>query len=141
MKQQVAVRIRMLDPPPNVAIQVQRGKYELLPPLNASARDLIFEFTIDVEISTGTPNFLGQYAQGPKDSRFVYVNSAAYAGVPNSSGGRRAKLSLMSITREQVEDALSHVGARLETSFAGTAKDGGVTCASVKGLVWKVVKK
>ena len=141
MKQEIGIRIRMIEPPKNVSIQVQRGKCELLPPVKSSASELIFEFPIDVDVSSGVPNFLGAYAQGPKDARFIYVNSGTYANEQDSCWGRRAKLSLMSITEKQVEDTLASKTARLETSFAGTGKDGGPTCASVKGLEWKVVRK
>ena len=141
MKQQIGMRIRMIEPPKGVSIQVQRGRSELLPPVKDTGQELVFEFAIDVDLSSGLPNFLGAYAQGPKDARFVYVNSGTYAGDHQSVWGRRAKLSLMSIKKAQVEDAIAAKSARLETSFAGTGRDGGPTCASVKGLEWKVVRK
>jgi len=141
MRQQIGMRIRVIDPLKGVAMHVQRGRHELLPPLKQTASELVFEFEIDVDISSGTPNFLGAYAQGPKDARFVYVNSGTYAGDPNSGFGRRAKLSLMSITETQVDEVLASKSAKLETSFPGVGRDGGPTCASVKGLVWKVVRK
>jgi len=141
MKQPIGIRIRVIDPLKGVAMQVQRGKCELLPPVKKTASELIFEFEIDVDTSSSRPNFLGAYAQGPKDARFVYVNSGTYAGAPSSMHGRRAKLSLMSITTKQVEDVLTSKSARLETSFPGVGRDGGPTCASVKGLQWKMVGK
>jgi hypothetical protein len=45
----------------------------------------------------------------------------------------------MSITKEQIEKALN--GSRIETTMPGVGKDGGPTCASVKGIEWKVVTK
>ncbi len=53
---------------------------------------------------------------------------------------RRAKLSLMSITPKQVNGAIAK-DLIFETSFPGVGKDGGPTCASVKGLEWKLVGK
>jgi hypothetical protein len=141
MKRDLGMRIRVIAPPKGVAIQVQRGKDELLPPLTNSDVDLVFEFPIEVDISAGAPNFLGKYAQGPKNARFVYVNSGTYARDAQSCWGRRAKLSLMSITKQQVEDTLASRYGKLETSFAGTGPDGGPTCASVKGLIWRMVKE
>ena len=91
-------------------------------------------------LSTGSPNFLGRFAQGPKDARFVYVNSGSYAGVSHSCWSRRAKVSLMSITREQIQKALGD-DAVIETTFPGVGKDGGPTCASVKGIEWKVASR
>jgi hypothetical protein len=141
MKEQIGIRITVLDPLKGVAMNVQRGKCELLPPVRKTAGELVFEFAIDVALSSGSPNFLGAYAQGPKDARFIYVNSGTYAGDPNSAFGRRAKLSLMSVTKKQVEDVLASKTAKLETSFPGVGRDCGPTCASVKGLKWEVVKR
>jgi hypothetical protein len=138
MKQDVNFRIVVTDPLPGVAMQVQRGKDELLPPVKDGS-SLVFDFEISVDLSNGTPNFLGKYAQGPKDARFVYVNSGTYAGQHPTPWGRRAKLSLMSITKDQIEKALK--GSRIETVMPGVGKDGGPTCASVKGIEWKVVTK
>ena len=141
MKQEIGLRIRVLRPMAGVVMQVQRGKCELLPPVNESGTELVFEFPISVDTSGALPNFLGPYAQGPKDARFVYVNTGTYAGQADSCWARRAKISLMSVTAEQVGQILTG-GGRLETSFPGTGdRDGGPTCASVKGIEWKVVKK
>ena len=140
MKNEVKMRIVISDPPAAVAMMVQDGKNKLLAAAKASATQLVFEFSVNVDSSSGSPNFLGKFAQGPKDARFVYVNSGTYAGEHHSCWGRRAKLSLMSITREQVEQAVEENGV-IETSFPGVGRDGGPTCASVKGLEWRVVKK
>ena len=137
MKQDVKFRIVVTEPLPGVSMQVQRGKDELLPPTK-NGSSLVFDFEISVDISNGVPNFLGKYAQGPKDARFVYVNSGTYAGQHPTPWGRRAKLSLMSITKEQIEKALK--GSTIEVKMPGVGKDGGPTCASVKGIEWKVVK-
>lgn len=128
------------DPLPNVTMQVQRGKGELLGPTSSSAASIAFEFEITVTIDDGPPNFLGKYAQGPKDARFVYVNSGTYAGQHPTPWGRRAKLSLMSITESQIREVLNRPGFLMETTMAGTGSDGGPTCATVKGLEWKVAR-
>jgi hypothetical protein len=122
-------------------MQVQRCRDELLAPLKNSNNSLTFEFDVQVNDSADRPNFLGQYAQGPKDERFVYVNSGTYAGQAETCWSRRAKISLMGTTNDQIQRLLATSGARLETSFKGTATDGGPTCASVNGTVWKVVTK
>jgi len=141
MKVDIPFRVTVTDPLPGVAMQVQRGKNELLPPTSSSHDSLVFNFEISVDLSGDVPNFLGKYSQGPKDARFVYVNSGTYAGQKDTSWARRAKLSLMSISKEQVEEALSSPKARIEAIFGGTGSNGGPTCASVKNLVWTVVKK
>lgn len=141
MKHQIGIRIQVLDPLKGVAMLVQRGKCEFLQPLTRTASELVFELNIDVDLSSGRPNFLGAYAQGPKDARFIYVNSGTYAGDPDSVYGRRAKLSLMTISKQQIDDTLASAAGRLETSLPGVGRDGGPTCATVKGLEWKVVQK
>ncbi len=140
MKQDVKLRIIVTDPLPGVAMQVQRGTDELLRPSSDNGKSLVFDFEITVDVSGGAPNFLGKYAQGPKDSRFVYVNSGTYAGQHPTTWGRRAKLSLMSITKDQVETALK-TGSRIETTMPGVGRDGGPTCANVRGIEWKVMTK
>ena len=130
----------MLDPLPNVAMMVQRGKDELLPPTSKSAEQLIFEFELMVDTTEVRLNFLGKYAQGPKDARFVYVNSGTYA-YQHSIWGRRAKISLMTITGDQIQSVVTNDSAILQTEFNGVGRDGGPTCASVKGIEWRVVKK
>jgi hypothetical protein len=47
----------------------------------------------------------------------------------------------MAVTREQVAEVLSDPGKVLATRFAGIGRDGGPTCASVKGIEWKVEPK
>lgn len=117
MKQAVPVRIIVLQPLSGVTMQVQRAREELLPPSGTTEGSISFDFSVNVDLLTGTPNFLGPYAQGPKDARFVYVNSGTLAGQADSSWTRRAKISLMSITSQQVSEVLSSPGSRLEISF------------------------
>jgi len=140
-KHEISMRIRVLGPVNGVTMKVQRGKDELLAPIKESKSELVFEFPITVDLSDNVPNFLGKYAHGPKDSRFVYVNSGIYASQPGIFWNRRAKLSLMNITKGEIEQLVGSTQKRLEVSFEGTGSDGGPTCASVKGIEWKVVGK
>jgi hypothetical protein len=141
MKYEIPFRIIVTDPPPGVDMKVQKGRAELLEPAAATKSLRMFEFSLRVDLDSGNPNFLGPFAQGPKDARFVYVNSGTYAGQAETCWSRRAKLSLMSISREQVETVLASAGSRLETAIHGTGRDGGPVCASVKGLEWRVAGK
>jgi hypothetical protein len=140
MKHEVPFRVIVTDPLPGVSMQVQRAKNELLAPKELNTDRLVFEFEISIDVSGDGPNFLGKYAQGPKDARFVYVNSGTYAAQHPTMWGRRAKLSLMSITKAQVDQAIAK-GSIFETTMPGVGRDGGPTCASVKGLEWKLVQK
>jgi len=137
-KIEVPIRIRVLDPAAGIMMKVQCGRDELLPPERESKKELVFEFTITADMSAEVPNFLGKYTQGPKDQRFIYVNSGQSAGQLDTDIVRRAKISLMSIAKEQVAAVGAAVDLVLETSFAGKDKFGKPTCASVKGIEWTV---
>jgi hypothetical protein len=140
MKQQIPIRIKVLRPLAGVRMMVQRGKDELLPPSETSSEALVFDFEVSVDLSEAIPNFLGKYAHGPKNDRFLYVNSGQYAD-QHTHWARRAKISLVTVTREQIEAVLAETGSVLQTEFEGIGRDGGPTCASVKGIKWTVAAK
>lgn len=141
MKFQIPFRVIVDRPLSGVKTRVQKGKDELLEPALISDSALSFEFEISVDVGGDDLNFLGKFAQGPKDSRFVYVNSGTYAGQAGTAWARRAKLSLMSITKQQIQNAIEDRESVIETTMPGVGRDGGPTCASVKGLLWKVVSR
>ena len=141
MKFEIPIRIRVNRPPEGVITKVQRGKDELLPPSEVLSDSVSFELTVSVDLTESRPNFLGKYAQGPKHDRFLYVNSGSYAGQLKPGWDRRAKLSLMSITGEQIQEIMTTEDACMFVEYEGTGRDGGPTCASVKGLEWKVTDK
>ena len=122
-------------------MRVQRGKDELLDPTSTTADAIAFEFEMTVDVSGEHPNFLGKYSQGPKDARFVYVNSGTYAGQHPTCWSRRAKLSLMTISRDEAMAVVDNPDSCLEAVMPGVGRDGGPTCASVKGIEWRIVKK
>lgn len=90
MKQEIFIRITVADPLEGVLMKVQKGRDKLLDPDVLGDGSLRFEFTVNVDLSAGNPNFLGKFAQGSKDARFIYVNSGTYAGqsVTCWSGGQ-----------------------------------------------------
>jgi hypothetical protein len=133
-KFELPLRIVMERPPAGAVVALQRGasgKAELVVPVSASPEALVFDFTVTVNGTgaDGGPRLLGACVQGPPGGRFVYLNSGAYAGVPGATGGRRTKVPLGGISRALIEDLPE--GGRLEAHIAGTARDGGVACASV----------
>lgn len=140
MKYDIPFRVRVTKPLEGVLMRVQSGKNDLLSPIAESKAEIVFEFYITVDLSADAPNFLGKFSQGPKSARFVYINSGRYAGQGHTMWNRRAKLSLMSITKEQIEDVVSNGSTRIETIIDGVGRDGGPVCASVKGLTWSVSK-
>jgi hypothetical protein len=141
VEQQLAIRIVVVEPPPDVRIAMQRGRNELIEPARASPRELVFEATVRVRDNRpdGAPNLLGDVAQGPVFSRFVYINSGTMAGDETSRWTRRAKVSLTGITWELIQKAR---GKPLEARVKGTARDGGPSCASVPLIGgWRVVTR
>jgi hypothetical protein len=136
------LRLVVVEPPPGVTIRVQQGRCDLLSPVRANADQAVFEF--DVRVGTrpdGAPNFLGDFAQGPPAGRFVYLNAGVLAGQTDSCWQRRAKIPLMSITRQQVEDAFDR-RRPLESRIQGRDRKGGPVCGSVPLLdAWRVAER
>ena len=140
---QIPIRLIVSEPLDGVSMQVQRGRNELLAPKIVTREELSFDFEVRVNLEAGAPNFLGPFAQGPKDARFIYLNSGSYAGQSDTGWNRRAKISLMNVTADQVKQVLSSPGSRLEITIQGRCTDGGPICASVKPHAttgWKVCK-
>ena len=138
----VLIRVIVDDPPDGVVFQLQRGKQELVPPVRATPREIVFDFALRVgKRSTGEPNFLGPFVQGPPAGRFVYITSGTLAGQANSYWTRRAKVPLTGITWDLIERARAG-NVVLESHVAGTGRDGGPACASVPLRVpgWRVVR-
>jgi hypothetical protein len=131
---ELPLRIVMEHPPAGAVIALQRGatgKAELVAPVSVSPEALVFDFAVTVSGvgPDGGPRLLGACVQGLPGGRFVYLNSHAYAGVRGATSGRRAKVPLGGISWTLIE-ALP-AGGRLAAHIAGTARDGGVACASV----------
>ncbi|HEU4558879.1 MAG TPA: DUF5990 family protein [Longimicrobium sp.] len=143
MQPELPLRVTVLRPPAGVAIAMQKGRNELVPPSCTAKDGIAFDFTVRVaDPSAASPNFLGPFAQGKPGDRFVYVNSGTSAGQAGSCWSRRAKVKLGGITREMVEAALREPGAVLEARFEGVGRDGGPSCATVPLLDggWRLVR-
>ncbi|GEO08196.1 DUF5990 family protein [Segetibacter aerophilus] len=136
MKEELAVRIILESPPPEVDFGIQKGsgnKYETILKQRSSENDLVFEFTILVKDGkTSSYNFTGPYVHGPVNERFIYVDIGTAAGQFNSPWTRRLKIPLRDISSETVKQILANSFLILETKVPGTAKDGGPNCATVK---------
>jgi hypothetical protein len=140
---ELALRIVVERPLPGVAYRVQRGRDALLDPVRQSADALVFDVAVRAEVrADGAPNFLGPFAQGKPDDRFIYVNTGARAGQANSHWTRRAKVRLGGISQELVERALASPGAVLQARMEGIGRDGGPACAGVPLLDggWTLVR-
>ncbi len=146
---EVPLRIVLRRPPPGVKFALQKGKSsaagdaELVRPTRTTADSIAFDFAVRVDISKrDAPRFLGEFAQGPPSTRFVYVNSGRRAGQTGTAWDRRAKISLTDIGTDLLRSANETAGTVLEIEIEGTGDDGGPVCASVKkSSGWRLVSR
>jgi len=143
----VALRITVIDPPPNISWALQLGRDELVKPTSASKARISFDFTVEVaeDPSTDGIRLRGPAVQGRPGEKFVYLCIGAYAGQADAPAGWRAKIGLEGITKKLVAAARAKPSAVLEVQFMGTGPKGGPACATVPllrngwGLVQAVV--
>jgi hypothetical protein len=135
MERQVTLRVIVERPPGGVDIGVQEGHgsdYKTVQKQRFTKQDLRFEFPIRAkEGKNGDANFLGSFAQGPANNRFIYLDIGTYAGQTNTPWSRRLKIPLAGITWSMIEQA-SDTSAVIEVRVPGTGRDGGPTCGTVK---------
>ena len=74
-EREIAMRIVVVDPPPDVAFALQRGRAELVAATRSTGAPLAFTFSVRARMGGPKPglNLLGPFAQGTPDKRFVYV--------------------------------------------------------------------
>ncbi len=122
-----------------VRLGIQKAK-TVIDDVRADVESATFACTFRVErhIRTGKPNFLGPFAQGTPEERFIYLcwgerNGAAW------NGFRRAKIHLNGIGWASVEKAVT-TGKPIEATIRMTDRRGGPLCASVKEehIQWKM---
>jgi hypothetical protein len=145
-QQKLPLRIIVRRPPAGVSFALQRGKAgkaDLVAP-KVGTETITFEFAVRVDLpkAGGPPRFLGEFTQGPPESRFVYVNSGRHAGQIQSQWDRRAKIPLVAITPALIRSATAATGKVLELEVEGTGRDGGPVCATVKNSSgWRVASE
>jgi hypothetical protein len=141
--EKVALRITVVDPPPNISWALQLGRNQLAQPTVSTAARISFDFSVDVVEgeSPGAFRLRGAAVQGRPGERFVYLCIGSYAGQLDAPAGGRAKVSLEGITRRLLDIVKGRRSGVLEAQFAGTGRDGGPSRASVKllGDGWRVV--
>ena len=135
MERQVTLRVIVERPPAGVDFGVQEGHgsdYKTVQTQRFTKHDLRFEFPIRTkEGKDGQPNFLGPFAQGPANNRFIYLDIGSYAGQTNTPWSRRLKIPLAGITWRMMEQA-SDASRTIEVRVRGTGRDGGPSCGTVK---------
>ena len=139
---ELLVRITVQAPPSGVAWALQLGRVDLLPPTK-HARGLEFEVALRVVTRPdGEIDFRGDAVQGPRNGRFIYLNSGTRAGQAACMWDRRAKVSLEGLRAilAKTGEASATVGV---AAIAGTGRDGGPACASVPlvGTGWSLVPR
>jgi hypothetical protein len=137
MARELTLRIIIEQPPPGVDFALQKGSgnlYETVQTQRSQGGDLVFEFqpTIRDGVSGGMEALGGPFVQGPRRQRFVYLDIGRCAGQTESCWSRRLKVPLDGIPPKFA------AGGILECRVAGTGRDGGPNCASVKDFEgWK----
>ena len=139
----LALRITVVDPPPNISWALQLGRDELVKPTASTKTRISFDFSVEV-VAGDAPDvfrFRGPAVQGRPGERFVYLCIGAYAGQVGAPAGWRAKISLEGITRKLLDAVKAKRSGVPKAQFAGTASDGGPSRASVPllGVGWSIV--
>jgi hypothetical protein len=122
-----------------VRLGVQRDR-DVIDDVPGDAGDVTFAIPLRVtrNAKSGKPNFLGPFAQGTPDDRFIYLNwGERHHGV--WEGFRRAKIKLGHLSWETVERVIKQ-GVPIEALIYMTDRSGGPLCASVadSNIAWKL---
>jgi Family of unknown function (DUF5990) len=127
----VHIECRELPPPGwggygDTWIGIQEGK-EVVQRVKLPADSVTFEAELRVgnDDSEASPNFLGPYAQGPKDGRFLYV-CWGQLHLGRWVGFRRAKLPLTGLDWSAIKSNV------VRGTLKCTDPKGGPICATVK---------
>jgi len=138
MARELTLRIIIEQPPPGVDFGLQKGSgsvYETVQKQRSQGKDLVFEFQPSIRdgVSDSMAALGGPFVQGPRRQRFVYVDIGTYAGQTDSCWSRRLKVPLDGIPPKFIA-----AGGVLEVRVAGTGRDGGPSCATVRDFEgWK----
>jgi Family of unknown function (DUF5990) len=138
----LALRITVVDPPPDILWALQLGKDEVVRPSSATRKRISFDFAIEVVEggAKGAFRLRGPAVQGRPGGRFVYLRMGAYAGQADIAAGWRAKIGLEGITRKLLDEVRAKRLGVLEVQFSGTGRNGAPACATVSllGKGWHV---
>jgi hypothetical protein len=145
MHQTITLKIILQNPPAGVDYGIQKGSgntYETVSKQRSNGKDLEFSFMVNVKQKDDSTYLLqGPFVQGPPTGRFIYIDIGTYAGQLDSIWSRRLKIPLSGITTESIKKIIANPAFVLHTEVAGTGKDGGPNCATVKPFNgWKLIK-
>ncbi len=133
---ELPVRFVLVDPPPDVAFGIQRGKgarFESVLVQRRMRGDITFDFSLTLADgrSNARPRFQGPFAQGTPDDRFVYIGVGTFAGEKDSPWSRRMKIPLRGISATLVREVTARPGRTLQVRIPGKGRDGTPNCATV----------
>lgn len=136
MNPSIPLRIIINKPPAGVDFGLQKGsgsKYETIQTQRSASGDIAFEFSIVIK---GTPDgqhdFTGEYVQGTRGNRFIYIDIGTYAGQVDTPWSRRLKIPLTGISLEMIQQYSADPSKIIMCRVPGTGKDGGPNCATVQ---------
>jgi hypothetical protein len=122
----------------HVRLGIQKGN-DVIEDVSADVEKVTFNVSMRVEQqpSNGKPNFLGPFAQGTPQERFIYLCWGERVG-NNWHGFRRAKIHLKHLEWQAVASSLE-TGTPIEAFISMTDNKGEPLCASVKKdkIEWK----
>ena len=143
MEKEIEVHIVIEDAPPGVDFGLQKGKgndYETVQLQRSGKGNMNFRCNITLrENSKSTLDFFGSFVQGPAEQRFLYIDIGTCAGQQNTDVSRRMKIPLYIIDKNTLSALMLSNHPVLEITIAGTGKDGGPTCGTVKATKWQLV--
>jgi hypothetical protein len=146
MERELKFRIVLQKPPAGVDFGLQKGRgrdYETIQKQRSENSDLVFEFAVGVRAGGkgAVPTLVGPLVQGPPNARFVYLDIGTYAGQTGTAWSRRLKVPLTGIASSMINKAADDSRIVFEVYVAGTGRDGGPNCGTVKPSDgWKVVR-
>jgi hypothetical protein len=138
METEIPLQIILIKPTKEVDFGLQKGSgndYETTQRQISTGQDLTFKFHVKIKGERKNdllPKFSGHFVQGPATNKFIYIDIGTYAGQTNTQWSRRLKIPLTGITWRDIDKLISSPSHILEAIVAGTGRDGGPNCATVK---------
>lgn len=136
MNLSLPIRILLLFPTSGVDFGIQQGHgkhYKTILIQRSGLGDLQFDFSILYKAAPdGKADFSGDCVQGNRGNRFIYIDIGTYAGQIDTPWSRRLKIPLSHITSDMIQSLANNPSWILCTSIAGTGRDGGPNCGTVK---------